>query len=337
MTSLIISGSGFSIFNQIGALQVLFSSMRPEFNKQIKHKLGPPFANYVGTSSGALLATLLTMEFDPFSIEEWFVSNYQMLNLLLTPNPNTIMTSGSLFNAEDITHFITSIIQASPIYKRKFVNINPELITFKQLYDVTNRGLFINATNISDERQYSPGTTTSPGRPEIFSAITSPSVSVVSAIQASMSLLPLIPPTKIGDRYYLDGAYTADFPLSLYERKSPTYYEKWYSKTLPIDPARSVGIWYIDPVFQSKINYSEWNLSSLISSVANIANFGILNQLELFDARHKHKPIYTDIIYLSGSPVSAFPAAEKIPLLVKMGKDQTLNHVDAKKSSYKIF
>lgn len=314
MATILISGAGFNIFNEIGALISLY-----EYSKKHCRK----YDNFAGTSAGGLLSVLLAMEWDPVSIANWFITpaNYdQVAAIFASTDPNNILTIGSIFTPTQLLDFITLLITQTPVYQQYFSTIDPATITFAQLYRVTQKGVLINATNITNLVPYLPFPQSfSPGRPEIFSFWTSPDVQVATAVLAGISELPFVPPTQINGQQYIDGAYTEDFPSPLYDPESLNYYKKLYPcVTLPVDLEKSTGIWYIDPVFFT-LPENPWSLMGLISYIPNLANFAIEKQLELQKPTRFYK---CHTILLSGLPVNALPPIETIEAQYALGRCQ---------------
>jgi hypothetical protein len=336
MATLIISGAGFNLFNQIGALEVVFA----QINKHC-HQHFTKYENFAGTSAGGIFSVLLAMEWDPVAMAQWFIDpvNYALVESIIVVDPTNIVTIGSIFAPAQLISFLSLLVQQTPIYQQYFAGVDPITITFDQLYAVTKKGVLINATNITNTVPYLPlepcssvpqgrpdkvwnlplPQTMSPGRPEIFSVFTSPDVSVVTAMLAGMSLLPLIPPTQINGQLYLDGIYTQDYPAPLYDPTNENYYKTLYPNVeIPVDLCKSAGIWYIDPVFFTPPTVP-WSLQGLISYIPNLSNFAAVTQIEVQQPAHFFKH---HTILLSGIPVTTLPPISTIEAQYALGREQ---------------
>ena len=191
MATLIISGAGFNLFNQLGALEIIQSH-------------GLAYSTFAGTSAGALFSVLLSMNWQPTNIQDFFVGNWTDVNALLTPSlldvETNIATYGSLFAPITLLSFISLMIQQTPLYKTHFTGLDALNITFSQLAHFSSKQPLVSATNINTMSS------------DIFSLQTTPDLPLAQAILASMTLLPLAPPTVINGIQYLDGAYSQDYP-----------------------------------------------------------------------------------------------------------------------------
>jgi hypothetical protein len=307
MKSLIVSGAGFNLFNQLGALKVIFPD-----------GVNNHYDNYIGASAGALFSILLAMDWNPVDIQNYFIQNWTSLNTLLTIDPTYILTNGSLYDPNVLIQFINGLIVQTPIYKQYFSNYDPNVITFAQLYAVNKKNVIITVTDITDTEPYLPGVqqTLSPGRPAIISNINTPDVTLSMAALAAISLLPLTSPTNINGTLYLDCAYTLNFPASLFDPNSPNYYKTWYPcNHFPVDLDCADGVWYVDPVFYIP-PVTPWTITSLIDYISTTVNFGINDQIQL----QENTNLYKDhTILLNGLPVAAFPTVQVIEEQINLG------------------
>ena len=82
-----------------------------------------------------------------------------------------------------------------------FEKIQDKDITFERLHKLTNKRLIINAYNVTSSKQ------------EIFSHLTSPSMSCIKALQLSISIPLIFETFPWNGSIYIDGGMIDNFPL----------------------------------------------------------------------------------------------------------------------------
>ena len=178
---LCISGGGSKGQAHIGALEFCFQ------NGLLDH-----IQAYSGTSVGSILCTLLCCGFTPSEIYA------QSLAVDLTPDPKDVdfinfFSNCGLINFRKFTEELRVII-------RKKIDISP---TFKQLYELTKKDLFIASTNITkNEIVY-------------FSHHTYPDLDIIEAIKMSCNLPWIFTKIEFEDDLYIDGGISDHVPYSV--------------------------------------------------------------------------------------------------------------------------
>jgi len=175
---LVISSGGIKGFSIVGALQEFFDYY-PIHN--IKY--------YTGTSVGALICTLLNINYNLKELEEIILhvdftlfQELKVMNLI----ENCGFDNGIKFN---------NLLKA--LFMSKNFNHN---ITFKELYYLTNKFLTIVVTNITK------------GIIEYHNYITTPNLNILLSLRMSTNVPLLFYPIIYNNNYYLDGALLDPFP-----------------------------------------------------------------------------------------------------------------------------
>jgi predicted acylesterase/phospholipase RssA len=95
--------------------------------------------------------------------------------------------------------------------------------TFRELWLKTQKDLFITGTNVTKRRL------------EIFSHYTTPDMSVLVAMQISMSAAPFFTCTTYNGDIYADGAYTLDYPINIFLEPQMIFENYYQLRTLNVD------------------------------------------------------------------------------------------------------
>jgi NTE family protein len=190
---LVLEGSGFSALAYCGAFEEL---EKRHILKDIKY--------FAGSSSGALLATLLAMNFTPKEIGDIFAT-YDFENVLSTSRIKMIwnlLWHFGLFSSNPIITRLKEIIKAKH---------DPD-ITFDQLFKKTGNFLVITVSSINEQQVF------------YISPTTHPNVKVIDAIQSSISIpLFFIPSTTKFDSISgmtVDGGVLDNYPIWIFNKNS---------------------------------------------------------------------------------------------------------------------
>ena len=177
------SGGGIHGIMCIGALYYL------ENNKYIDLT---SFKTFAGTSSGAIIAFMLALD---YSINEI----YEFINLFNLKTLEAKYTFNNLFENYGINDGLKFKYMFSKFIKNKY---DVDDLTFKDLFVKTNKTLLVIGTNYSNQCE------------EIFSYDTTPDMSIILAIRISISIPILFTPVLYNNSYYLDGALINNFPFN---------------------------------------------------------------------------------------------------------------------------
>ena len=181
-TKLILSGGGIKGIAHIGALKAL------DEKGLLQH-----IEIYVGTSVGALIATLLLIGYTPEELYKIIImidfSKFKELSL------------GNLLNLFGLDDGKRIEIVFEKLFNGKGYNSN---ITFEQLYEKTKKTLIITASCLNDKRAY------------YYSHTNSPNMEILIALRMSVSIPIYFVPVKYKGKLFIDGGCIDNFPIQLF-------------------------------------------------------------------------------------------------------------------------
>jgi len=183
MKNLVISGGGLNSLYVLGVIKYLDE-------KNLINDLN----NFSGTSAGSIVSLLLLLGYR-FNELYKLCKSYKMNNILEMDILN-IMSNYSLYSNDKIKKVLNIFI------KNKYNIINP---TFKKLYDLTKKKLFVVATNVES------------GDEKIFSVDDTPNICICEAICASSAIPFVFPYTEIENSKYVDGAFINNYPINIFK------------------------------------------------------------------------------------------------------------------------
>ena len=181
--NIVFSGGGVKIYSFLGFIKA--------FEEQ---NLFEHVESYIGTSAGALISALCVLGFKYKEIEEIVLKiNTTNLKNITTDNILNFFENFGLDNGESFERIITIILEA------KLKNSN---ITFKELFDITNKKLIVTATCINTMDI------------EYFDYETTPDMSVILANEISACIPCYFTPIRYNKCVYVDGGILNNFPLN---------------------------------------------------------------------------------------------------------------------------
>lgn len=175
---LVISGGGIKGIAFLGAIQALS-----------ERNLLCDIHTYAGTSIGSLIVLMLNIGYTPLELFD-FIMKFD-LGKIKSLNFASFMTSYGIDNCLKVENTIKSLMTAKNI---------PESITFKQLYELTNKKLIMTSVNVNKRQA------------EYFSVTSHPDMLVALAARMSISIPFLFTPIIYNDCYYVDGGCIDNFP-----------------------------------------------------------------------------------------------------------------------------
>lgn len=187
--TLVFGGGGAKGVAYYGALQVLNDIGLLE-----------NVSRFAGTSAGAIMAYLLSLGLSPKEVyelhkqmkTEWFMDAAGGKCCLL---PNLVTKLG--WNpSKKTTKALTTVLRAKH---------GRDDITFLEMYQIFGAELCIVASNLSTMTV------------EYFHPKTTPDMSVIKAVRASMSIPFLMQPVTEGDHLYVDGGLICNFPVHAFD------------------------------------------------------------------------------------------------------------------------
>jgi NTE family protein len=215
------------------------------------------FKYYTGCSFGSILCFLLNIG---YTVSE-------LSNIVLE-------IDFSHFQELKIINFIEKCgfdegIKFSNFYKALIINKNfNHDITFKELYDITNKVLTIVTVNITK------------GVPEYHNYINTPNMSILLSIRMSTNIPILFSPILYNDNYYVDGALLDPLPYK-------------YNKNV-----KKIGISILG---NYEFNFMNNNNVNFVNELNNSFKYSIelLKILHINYSKYYYKKISKDIIYLN--------------------------------------
>jgi len=183
--TLCLSGGGLLGISFIGVLDFL------ENNKNINLTL---ITNYVGTSIGALLSFLFSINYSIKEIKEFIINfNFGILTNSTENNIENLLINCGIDDGNKIIYILQSFL------KNKYNIVD---ITFEKHYELTNKKLNIVGTNYTKSSE------------ELFNHERTPLMSIITAVRISISIPLIFTPILYNDNYYLDGALVNNFPIN---------------------------------------------------------------------------------------------------------------------------
>lgn len=212
---------------------------------------------YSGTSVGALICILLNFGYNLYEIEEIVLNiNFSMFQEIKVLN---FIENCGFDNGIKFSNFLKAL------FLTKKFNYN---ITFKELYNLTNKTLTIVVTNITK------------GVPEYHNHITTPNLNILLSLRMSTNIPILFSPIIYNNNYYADGALLDPFPY---------FYNKNTIK---------IGIWLFDNYeFNFINNYDMFfvnNTHNIITYIINLLKIMYINYIKKF-----YKKIPKDVININ--------------------------------------
>lgn len=192
---LVIGGGGLNGFAALGLCAYLY-----------EHEILKNPDIYCGTSIGAMIITLLAMEFKPIEIYK----------LLYKVNfKNIVVPDYDKFLFESEHYGLSSIINIIKIIEICFEKKNySKNITFKEFYEKTKKKIIISGTNVNKYRA------------EYFSVDTYPDKKIIDALHISASVPAIVEPFKIKNiennaktEFWVDGGLMDNYPIQLFNNR----------------------------------------------------------------------------------------------------------------------
>lgn len=181
---LVISGGGPSIFLTLGALQYLEENHFLDFDK---------IQSIYGTSAGAIIGVLVCLRYDWETLRKYMIERpwHEVF-------PVKIQQIFDAYTKKGIFDEQTIVKCFRPLLLAKNLDMN---ITLKELYEYSHIELHFYTFEIN---QY---------QVEDISYLTHPDLTLITAIQMTSALPVLMKPVCLGDKCYIDGGVTANYPL----------------------------------------------------------------------------------------------------------------------------
>lgn len=180
--NLVLSGCGVKIFLYVGILKYL-----------TEHNLLDKVERLVGCSAGSLILFFVALDYSYSEIYEL------LLGIKLEDITN--------INSDSVLNFFDNFGMCSLEEAERILRIilkaktGVESITFKELFNNTNKDLIVVATNIHKYKTV------------FFSKNKTPDMDVVTAVKMSLCIPIFFNPVEYENEYYVDGGITCHYPI----------------------------------------------------------------------------------------------------------------------------
>ena len=181
-TKLVLSGGGIKGFSLLGSLYAL------EKLDLIKH-----VKTYAGSSIGACTSVLMSIGYKADELME--ILKMVDFRKMTSVDLSNLLTQYGLDDGKRFEMVIRKLISAK--------NIDPD-ITFKEMYEMTDKTVIITATCVNDKKVY------------YFSHKTAPEMPVITAIRMSISIPIYFVPVTYKGKMYIDGGCMDNYPMQLF-------------------------------------------------------------------------------------------------------------------------
>lgn len=226
--NLVLSGGAMKGMSFVGALQHL-------------DELGvlSELKNIIGTSAGSIVAFLLCMNFTISEIRCTlirFIQQYSKQEVNVDNLLNIYETLGI-----DNGSTLRSMLAHALFTKHKVYDV-----TFQELAKKTGHNLVVVVSNITQRKT------------EFLSVDTTPELSVITAICASIAIPVIMCPVVINDSYYVDGGLFNNFPIEYFD-----------STTKPFRDTIGVTIENVQNTSTTQVASGPLNLVSYIKTIVD--------------------------------------------------------------------
>ena len=249
--NIVFSGAGIKLYSFLGFIRILEEK---DILSNIKA--------FIGTSSGSLISLLCSLNFKYKEIEEILMKiNTKNLKNITSENIISFFDNYGLDDGKHLQRILTIVLK---------LKTNNENISFKELYEITNKKLIITTTCVNNMET------------KFFNYKDTPDVSVLKAIMMSISVPLLFKPIALNDKLYVDGGLTNHYPIDFFKNeKNKTFGVLIYSDINMDIEINSIDQ-YIYNIFCCsflklvKNCYSDYkNNTVLIENNTNFLNFDI--------------------------------------------------------------
>ena len=184
--TLVFSGSGSKIFMHIGFVKYL-----------VDNDLFKNVDTFIGTSGGAIVSLLLSVNYDIDTLTELFIKlKYEQLEKIDSDSILNFFDTYGIDTGENMERALRIML------KNK---IGKSYITFKELYEETHNNLVICATNLHRHQEV------------YFDRNNYPDCDIIEAAVMSIAIPLLYTPRTYKDEFYVDGGLLNHYPIEYIE------------------------------------------------------------------------------------------------------------------------
>ena len=184
--NIVFSGAGLRIYTFLGFIKALNEL---DLLKNI--------TSIIGTSSGSLIAVLCILDFSYREIEEIILKiNTSNLKNINSDNIINFFKDYGVDDGKNFERIINIILN---------IKVKNENITFKELYELTNKKLIITATCVNSMDI------------EYFDYETTPDIPIKKVLLMSISIPLIFKPVKLDNKFYVDGGLISHYPIDYFK------------------------------------------------------------------------------------------------------------------------
>lgn len=177
-----LSGGGIKGFSFLGALDYLQSNSYIDLNL---------INNWIGTSAGSILSFLFTLGYSIHELGD-FILDFNFSKLEPDVSIDNLLENHGIDNGSKLLYIIQIFLNEK---------YGVEDISFKKHWELTNKKLTIIGTNFTK------------GKEVAFNYLTTPEMSVITAVRISFSVPFFFTPVLYDSDYWVDGGFVNNFPI----------------------------------------------------------------------------------------------------------------------------
>ena len=261
--TLCFSGGGVKGLSFVGALEKLIESKIINLED---------ITLFVGTSAGAMLSFLLNLGWSIKEIKD-FIINFNFSKLIGEIDSINFFEYFGIENGDRLKLLFIKFLES------KF---DKKDITFKELFDLTNKKLIIIGTNLTQSCE------------KVFSVDETPDFSIIIALRISCSIPIIFLPVEYNKEFYVDGGIVNNFPINYCSKKSTLGFYVKNCNTNIIDSVESL----ISATLRLTADtISEKNIKKYMNCIIQIKNTEL--NISNFDINLEHKLKIMELGYKS--------------------------------------
>ena len=203
--------------------------------------------NYVGCSVGSLFLFMIILGYSIKDINH-FIIEFNFNKLENEIKIENILTDYGINNGNKVVYLLNFFL---------YNKLNIDDITFEELFIKNNKKFIVIGTN------YSTGTEA------IFSHLTTPDMSIITAIRISTSIPVIFTPILYKDEYYMDGALTNIFPINHCNQETTIGINLPYSGNYKINNIFDIFLNSIKIILKSVAYKNEYKVYDNIINILN--------------------------------------------------------------------
>jgi predicted acylesterase/phospholipase RssA len=254
ITHLVLSGGNIYALPYLGVIRYIYT-----------HNLQQNIKFIAGTSFGAIISTCYAIKASTEDIENFFIKHFNDKELIN-------------FNSKNVINLLPKCGLESPYKHLKYLNYYilekyNKNITFLDIAKTNGINLYINAFCINTQKDF------------VFSVETTPNISIIDAVAASIAIPFMFQPVEIDGYYYCDSCFVNNILTSYFSNINPKNILSVFTK-IPI---------HFDEISQhTKIDFLTF--SSIIMKIS-------LNSIFEFSS-HKHINYENSIVIDDNNDIS---------------------------------